>query len=448
MSLNQNQASTLTQASRSAIQNVLSRLQAHWANRTWLDKGNQYQTAPIYRINKDSKPGKSFNHSQLANYVAASTIIHCYDGWSYLARALQAELVGDPDAARHLGYYAELRAAMSILAGEGIGVFNFNHVVVDKAGKCHPFGNTGKTLSTHVMVWEALEHWAGLNRGNDLIFMAIKPGGHSLQAWIDSFGGNAGFVASAWLKQWGLDLSLMSQDREARNIASYQPTTFTSAGPRDIEKTLISVTHFWKICDPESNGGFPILDRHLLRLSLELLFKNKTGNSRLQANVKYSNQISKMVDNLNFTEEERQRWRKFLTYEKENYTPQLLVDANRKSPPNNIDHSKQVLARATLLLRVATGSLSDLFHLSNLELDPDLDFWWTSESVRRCLWALNTQPESFIDLWQDVDNALGITQQWVEDTNRPECYYSFWERNPYEAMTLTTSERIFLWGLS
>lgn len=447
MNLNQNQKNILNQASRSAIQNVLSRLQIHWSNCTLLDKSNRYKSDPLSKIAEDSKQGKSFNHSQLANYVAASTIIHCFDGWSYLARALDAEMVGDPDAARHLGYYAELRAAMSILAGEGIGVFKSKHVVVSNTGKCQLL-NKRNNLSTHVMVWEALEYWAGLNRGNNLLFRAIKPGGHNLQDWIDGFGGNAGFLASAWLKQWGLDLSRLSNDRDARNIASYRPTAFTSSGPRSIEKTLNSVTHFWKICDPESNGGFPIMDRHLLRRSLGMLFKTMSGKSRLQAKVIYLNQISTMLGSLSFTKEARRRWAEFLNYDRENYSPQLFDDANQTSTPVDIDHSKQVLARATLLLRVATGSLSDLFSGSNLELRTDLDFWWTSDSVRRCLWALDRQPDTFIDLWEDVDNALEVTQQWVEDTERPECYFSFWERNPKEAMTLTTSERIFLWGLS
>ena len=447
MILTQDQENSLNQASRSAIQNVLSGLQTHWTNRTWLDIGNRYQFDPLSMIVEDSRQGKNFNHSQLANYVAASTIIHCFDGWSYLARALDAEMVGDPDAARHLGYYAELRAAMSILAGEGIGVFNNKHVVVSNTGKCQLL-KKGNNLTTHVMVWETLEYWAGLNRGNNLIFRAIKPGGHNLQGWIDGFGGNAGFVASTWLKQWGLDLSRLSKDRDARNIASYRPTAFTSSGPRSIEKTLNSVTQFWKICDPESNGGFPIMDRHLLRRSLEMLFKTMSGNSRLQAKVIYLNQISTMLGSLSFTKEARLRWTEFLNYERENYTPQLFDDANQTSTPDDIDHSKQVLARATLLLRVATGSLSDLFSGGSIELHTDLNFWWASDSVRRCLWALDRQPDSFIDLWGDVDDALEITQQWVKDTDRPECYYSFWERNPYEAMTLTTSERIFLWGLS
>ena len=446
MNLTQDQQNILNQASRSAIQNVLSRLQTHWTNRTWLDNGNRYQFDPLSMIDEESRQGEIFSHSQLANYVAASTIIHCFDGWSYLARALDAEMVGDPDAALHLGYYAELRAAMSILAGEGIGIFNNKHVVVSNTDKCQLF--RGKNLSTHAMVWEALEYWAGLNRGINLIFQAIKPGGHNLQDWIDGFGGNAGFLASAWLKQWGLDLSRLSEDRIARNIASYRPTAFTSSGPRSIEKTLYSVMQFWKICDPESNGGFPIMDRHLLRRSLEMLFKNMANNSRLQAKVIYSNQISTMLGSMNFTEEARRRWTEFLNYEREDYTPQLFDDANQISTPVDNNHSKQVLARATLLLRVATGSLSNLLSGSNLELHSDLEFWWTSESTRRCMWPDNRQPESFIDLWMDVDEAIDITKQWIDSNDQPKCYYSFWTQKSQSAMVLTTAERIFLWGTS
>lgn len=77
--------------------------------------------------------------------MAASVIVHCFDGWSYLGRALEAEMAGDPQTAVHLGYYAELRAAMSVLASDEIGVFRNKHAVF--TGETYKtIGNIGTTL--------------------------------------------------------------------------------------------------------------------------------------------------------------------------------------------------------------------------------------------------------------------------------------------------------------
>ena len=445
MILNQDQENALNQANRNAIQRAIPRLQAHWGDSTWLVARNRYRVDTIGKIQEDSKNGCDFKHQHLIDYVAASTITHCFDGWSYLARALEAEMAGDPNAARHLGYFAELRAAMSILAGEGVGIFHRNHVVITDSDRCIPLGG----LSTHAMAWQALKYRAGLNQSDKLIFRAIKPGGFDLQAWLNYFGGSAGFVAKKWLKEWGLDLSRLSEDdKKSRDLASYRPTAFTSSGTRGAGETVQAITQFWRMCNPGSEGGFPVIDRHLLRLSLGMLFKHRTeGRSPLQARKKYSEQISTMLDNFSFTEAGRLRWESFLRYETEKELSPLFLDAGRGDKSTHIDHSKQVLARATLLLRVATGLLSDLFHESNSEIYSDLRFWWVASSVRRCSWAIDNPPDSFIDLWEDVAEALEEVHEWIRQTGQPECHYSFWKQNHHVAMTLTASERIFLWGV-
>ena len=68
---------------------------------------------------------------QLIEAVAAAAPNHCIDGWSYVSRAMSALLAGDLHAARHLSYYAELRAGLSLLGSLGIGIFNGINFVVD-----------------------------------------------------------------------------------------------------------------------------------------------------------------------------------------------------------------------------------------------------------------------------------------------------------------------------
>ena len=105
--LNTSQKRLLREADRTFVETAMSNLQPHWIAGSWLSGNNRYHCQDVAeKVKDDSMNVGTFQHSQLSEYVAASALVHCFDGWSYLARALEAELSGDPDAARHLGYYA------------------------------------------------------------------------------------------------------------------------------------------------------------------------------------------------------------------------------------------------------------------------------------------------------------------------------------------------------
>lgn len=434
-------------ASRSAIRNVIPRLQKHWESSpsSWFSHENPYRKDVVPKIKEALEQGKELVHSHLSEYVAASAVTHCFDGWSYLGRALEAEMAGDPDAARHLGYYAELRAAMSLLASEGIGVFNNQHIIVTEAGRCEP--HTG--IGTHEFAWEALKIWALSPKASDTFFRIIKPSSLPLRDWLKQFSGGANFIANKWLEQWWLDLSRFADDRSARNLASYRPTVFVSAGPKSIDETMESIWQFWEICDPKASGGFPVLDKHLLRISLELIFKNKHEQSPRRARPRYKGEIQKMLDSLHPTGNLPDYWMRFLNYEIEEKTPGIISDANGTDDPFHLNHSKQVLARATLLLRVATGSAADLLEEAGNDFRTSLKFWWHSPSIRRRLWAKSHPPSSFQDLWGDIHDAMDATRQWVESNGNggSTCHYNFWATRALEASRLATAERAFLWGI-
>ena len=430
MALNSNQQNTLKQASRSAIREVIPGLEGYWLKESWLSDHNPYKKNSLEQIRTDYQSDQISDHTQLAEYVAASAITHCFDGWSYLGRALEAEMAGDPDAARHLGYYAELRAAMSVLAGDGIGVFHNRHIIVIGPQKCLllPYE------TTHTFAWDALEFWANSPAGSDILFQVIKPGGVPLRDWLDQFSAGSDFIASEWLQQWGLDLSRLTQDRDARNLASYRPTAFTSPGPRPIGDTMEAILRFWEICEPGATGGFPVLDRDLLRHSLVLVSPQVVKSL-------YENRLNTMLNALDPKGLLPEQWAEFLKYENLQDISSIIQDANAQDDSYDSEHSKQVLARATLLLRVATGSSADLLGEAGPTVKEDLAFWWSSAAVRRRLWPEDDEPSSFIDLWQDVDEAIDAVNQWPQD------YYTLWSNHAREAATLATTERAFLWGL-
>ena len=121
----------VAQADGSAIRGAMQGLVADFRARRWIDPRNPYRTNAVASVRSHVRRGRLLR-GKIVDYLAVSTILHCFDGWSYLGRALQAEMSCDPDAARHLGYYAELRAAMGVLASEGVGVFDQEHVVVGR----------------------------------------------------------------------------------------------------------------------------------------------------------------------------------------------------------------------------------------------------------------------------------------------------------------------------
>src|SRR5439155_6047134 len=146
MTLDATQPAILERAHRPTVDHEFEGLSPHWADGRWLRDGNRYQYDCIKRIDKDLRPPRKLRAAHLREYVAASTIPHCMDGWAYLGRALASYLCGDIDAARHLAYYAELRAAMSLLGSEGVGVFSRKNLVIPQTGHCPVVSASG----THV----------------------------------------------------------------------------------------------------------------------------------------------------------------------------------------------------------------------------------------------------------------------------------------------------------
>ncbi len=420
----------ISSANRSAIYEIVPRLREHWlaSEKGWLSIRNPYRRSIADVI--DNAP--NVNQTQLAEYVAASAIVHCFDGWSYLSRAFEAEIAGDPDTSRHLGYYAELRAAMSLLAASGIGVCRNNHVIVVGPKQCYIVQAGG----THQFTWKALENWSGLQVGTDVLFDVIKPGGIPLKDWLEQLSAGTRFITSEWLSQWGLDLALWKQDRKARNVVSYNPSAFNTPGPLPVNDTMENVSRFWEICNPEAVGGFPVLDRYLLRLCMSMVIRKTNESKQI-----YDERLLRVLDSINLMRTSNDLWVQFLGYEQLSNSHPIIKLAAAKNNIYDPTHSKEVLARATLLLRVATGSTADLLKEAGPTVKEDLEFWWTGSAVRRRLWPITLTPVSFCDLWQDIEEVIDSMDHWPQD------HHTLWSSYARELATLTSVERAFLWGV-
>ncbi len=444
MTLSAANKSRISRTNRAHVAAEFPRLQGNWSNKRWLCKGNRYGRNALAQLESDKKAGRVKTQYQLSEYIAASTITHCLDGWSFLGRAAAADLQGDPNVARHLGYYAELRAAMSLLATEGIGVFNNVHAVLNGRSRCECFGAS----YTHDFTWEAFDYWASTPDAASLLFGIIKPGGLRISEWLKHFGVGSSFLAREWLTQWGLDLKRLKDDRESRNIVSYRPTAFSSSGATSVNEAIEAIAGFWRACEPSGSSRFAPMDRHLVRSALVLAFKTSIRRTPKQAPKMFEAQIDRMLHHISPGEMAEKQWKEFLTSRDNGDIPQLLMDANSTDNVFHVRHSKQVMARAALLLRTATGSVQALIQSATNVRRADLEFWWGRLGEDRGLWHDGSTVVDFVDLWTDIREAILDLEKWtLSPPSGDVSYNKLWQECSKAAITVGTTERVGLWGL-
>jgi hypothetical protein len=466
--LSTKQKRELGRASSLRIGEYTESLKYHLRRGRWLGISNRYRRKTVSFIRRDlgtrtaaaagriGAPRSLFNSGQLAQYIAASATLHCADGWSFLGRALDSHTRGDTNIARHLAYYAELRAAISLLACEGVGIFLNEHFIVPRNGDCTTLSDTISRRSskkrhksgTHEITWLALEHWADRIRSGRLFERVIAPGNVPLTEWLEQFSGFSGrIVGSRWLKLWGLDLRRMSDDHDARNEASYRPTRLNNPASLGVVATSAYLRQFWAVSAPSSISRFEILDRHLLRRSLENVYKAITGDTPQTNPTGFEARVVRMINSIAPVGLSEDSWRDFLVRRLEPLDAVVITEAAENSPVEDSKHHLQVMSRALLLLRVATGACAR--HLRTAGGGRVLlEFWWKPLGKERGLWQPGDEPNDFAELWDDIETALADARDW-ETFTPPEdvSFYRWWHEIGRSIQTLGSCERLALWGL-
>src|SRR6266478_4585671 len=70
----------------------------------WIGKNNRYSDGTVAKIVSELHAGNILEVGHLLQYIAASSLLHCADGWSYLGKTILALLRGDPHRCRHFAY--------------------------------------------------------------------------------------------------------------------------------------------------------------------------------------------------------------------------------------------------------------------------------------------------------------------------------------------------------
>lgn len=451
MALSGGVTSALGAASRSAVERIFERLPGYWGAKRWLGKKNRYASDCIENIKLDQRSGSVAN-SQLADYIAGTAALHAMDGWSLLGRALLSHVKGDAETATHLAYYAELRAAIATLAFEGVGVFDKMHFVVDSPRSVRYVGNAP---GTHVFAWEALDNWAQSSSAATLLLDVIKPDGRTaLTEWLSAFSttpASDGLVVHSWIETWGLDLSRLTEDREARNLASYRPTRLHSGGAIPIEETLAFLRDFWDLAEPTATGAFQRLDAFLLRQALQRKFKSlhPTNRSVKQARHAFARQVDAMLHSVGPAAYGAFDWRGFLLGEESPAMPQLLEQAGGRLAAGEKGHDVQVIARASLLLRLASGAGRRVLERLSAPDREKFGFWVQPMAEQLGICAPGDYPSSSTDFWADIQDALSATEGWMDSTDASQrSLYKFSAECAPQSMALTSMEIAGVWALN
>ncbi len=439
-SLHSDSKHDLDLASALGLAAVFNGLKPNLDRSEWLQPGNAYRLDCVQQIDQDVA-GAGINSPHLAEYIAASIPLHCSDGWTFLARSLSCYINGNPNQAAHFAYYAELRAAMAILAAQGIGVFNDKHFVVTAAGDCRLIR---KGRRTHDMAWLALEHWAQTTTSGDALLDLFAVSRFTIREWFQNRTGGpvAGSFANQWLKEWGLDLNVLGTDHLVRNASSYRPNDLA---PFEADARACSnfLRNLWSLFQPSTNR-FETLDRHLLRMLVKKGFV-ATGQAALSTNPRFVGYVNTMLAGLGMTDIERVQLSQFLTSPASE--PDLLLKAETLGPAGDLNAHERVISRAALLLRVASGFTAKLIDTAVFRAE-DLQFWTDPWAERRAFWAPGSPPDELTDLWRDVSDAVDEETDWITAQGVGVVSMSRWRAHRDEIIRpLTECDRVALWGL-
>lgn len=371
-------------------------------NKKILGDRNHYRKKTRERVNKITIA--DYRGNMMSQYIASSVLVHCFDGWNYLSRSVDALMNGDVSSAIHFAYYAELRSAMSLMAYEGVGIFDRRHVWYDAKKNVNFVGG-----STHTAVDIGMEEWAKIDFKKNILFKLIKVNNLSLDEWMDasqvsSKSSYASTIINDWLKKWSIDLHL-KEDQSIRNVMSYRPHFDTAR--IDIAGTLKKLSEIWNLLEPSSSGGYPLLDRYLLRIALEGAYSKTT--SRTASGPLFRIFIEKTFDNLG--QNKTQPLFQFLLREIQPEDALIFIEAKKDRIHSSVnrDEPLPLICRALLLLRIATGASSELMDNSTLNR-MDMRFWWEEICYQYGLTATLPSNTDAVDLYTDVRDSLDLIE--------------------------------------
>jgi hypothetical protein len=240
-----------------------------------------------------------------------------------------------------------------------------------------------------------------------------------------------------------LDISRLAADRDARNVSSYRPTSFSTARPLDARSIAEFILELWLLSQPTQANPFATLDEVLIKTTLHRAFKAASGYTPGRARRQFRTFVAALLAGLQPQPRQGAGWQDFLL-DLSQPAIDILAHAAAEDTPAHPRHVIQVASRAFLLLRIAAGMARQL--VSNLPQAAlvDLEFWISTSGEDRALWPPNGRPFPLIDLWQDISLAR---QQMLPNLAQIDSFNAIGANFSVPAGLLTSCERVGLWAL-
>lgn len=270
--------------------------------------------------------------------LAVDALVHLTEGWRFLSAALSSMLGNAPAQAVHCAYYAELRAAISLLSSHGMRVSNKDNSYLDLSGLSRV--PTWQKMPTHTVVWKLWEDWTKTSAAEALLLDQLKIlpsvtiGDLKLSV--------SRIAANPTLTRWALDLDL-GNEHTARNEASYETQTARIPLQAMQVSDFEFVRDLWELAEPT---GFGLkFEQELVRYLVNV----ELNDDAYATNVATRNAWrQRLVEDLERTTGTSRGTLEDFFNSSESPSPifQLAFDLNVK--PTNM------IARAFFLLRLAT----------------------------------------------------------------------------------------------
>lgn len=422
MTLNVNDRAAIKNSNRSAVEESLGNL----AGFHTFPVGNPYKNYDV--VGKDVySPAEC---GSIVELMALGLPNHCLDGWSYLARSLSALLSGDNHASQHFAYYAELRAAMSLLNAAGVGTFNKQNFAINADGSLQRLGSHG----THVAVWNMFFAWVESAESAKLIASSLHIAGVPLGECISSLMPEVAtpFALSDLLISWGLDLKQATGDKHSREMASYIPQVAYPIGI-SANEAWDFVETFWGAFEPNGVDRFDKIDRHILRSAIS--YHQRDG--RVITEESYEGLAESVSRIAKFP---------FLAHVAEPEQHPLLAMAFDNTEPAG---PFAMISRAALLLRTATSVARQATLKAGMMSNEVIEPWLGQMGFDRAILPSASLPEHPFDLWADVEEQMDrLAELRAVSGVRQLSRFELAANNGAIIPRLSEIERVAIWGLA
>ena len=415
--------------------------------------GNPLSVNSKVAINQHFDPNSTsrLTNDQVNTYLSSSALLHLLDGWTYFSHAIESLLKGDSGIAIHLSYYAELRATLSFLASEGIGIFNSHHFCLTSANRIienPPVQNSG----THQFTWDVIEKWVNSNikpNTNDIL-KVFSVNNKNFEEWSNAFPysspSNSLLIVKNWLKKWNFDVNYFRNDREMRNSVSYRPQRLLNTPTYSLNTVIENLGSIWELLEPEQNNRFHVLDKYLLRLYLQEIYKNLPGQIRLTNTLE-----SLIIETLNRLGLNHDQSLINFLKDTSQISHCLFVEAGKDAinPTTGMLNAMSVISRSLLMLRISTGNISLIYKKAGIT-KTELGFLWESFGTENGLWESGGAPSDFETLWEDIkdyiDDTLTLATLYSTDLSLSKIYSEKDMPLPYNYFK--QFQRAGLWGIT